>query len=421
MTTAPSPPAAGPAAPAAAASRPRLVGVDAARGVALLGMMAVHALYAFGADGDPTVAYSVSTGRSAAVFAVLAGVGIAFTTGRARVGADRAVPTAAGLTARAAVIGLVGLALGYTDAEIAAVILPYYAVLFVLAVPLVFLGTRTLIGLGVLAAFGMPVLGHLVRDGLAPPRLTNPSFGYLVTDPLGLLVELTLTGYYPALAWLAYLCVGIAVGRLTLSSARVAAGLLGAGAAVAVAAWAGSALLLGPLGGRARIEAAGTGALDVPVAEMLAFGGEGVTPTTSWWWLAVHAPHTSTPPDLLHTAGVAVALLGGLLLLGHVRGPAHRAVTVLLGPLAAAGAMTLTLYAAHVVFLNSPLDVFSAVGGYVFQVVVALLFALAWRQAVGRGPLDFLAGWAARRAQRAAQPRAPVHRGSHRLLTGSRR
>jgi hypothetical protein len=67
--------------------------------------------------------------------------------------------------------------------------------------------------------------------------------------------------------------------------------------------------------------------------------------------------------------------------------------------------MTLTLYAATVVFLNSPLDQFSPVGGYVFQVVAVLLFALGWRQAVGRGPLETavtaVANWARDGAVRA--------------------
>lgn len=401
-----------------AAPRARLLGVDAARGLALLGMMAVHALYAYDAAGDPTTTFSLLTGRSAAVFAVLAGVGIAFTTGRARLPRDRFRSSAVGLAARALVIGGIGLALGYTDAEIAAVILPYYAVLFLLAIPLVLLGTRTLAALGLGVAVVVPVLSHLVRDALPEPRLTNPSFGYLLTDPLGLIAELTVTGYYPAFAWTAYICLGIAVGRLRLSSVRVAARLFGAGAAVTVAAWGVSALLLGPLGGRARIDAAGTGSEDLPVTEFLGFGGEGVTPTTSWWWLAVRAPHTATPFDLLDTGGVAVAVLGALLLLGHVAGRGGTLVTAALAPLAAAGTMTLTLYTAHVVFMNSPLDVFGPLPGYLVQVLVALLFGLAWRQAVGRGPLEALATGASSAARRAVGGPGVRAEPSHQGITG---
>lgn len=379
----------------------RLVGVDATRGIALLAMMAVHALYVYGPDGEPTFSYSVSAGRSAATFAVLAGVGIAFMTRRDRVsspGEGRAA--AASLTARALAIGLVGLALGYTQAGIGAVILPYYAVLFLLAIPLVFLRTRTLVAAGCAIAVVVPVLSHLVRGALPEPRLGNPGFLYLLQDPGGLLAELTLTGYYPALPWMAYICAGLVVGRLRLSSVRVAAGLLGGGLAVAAAASGVSWLLMGPLGGREGIAASGTGA--GRVAQILTFGAEGTTPTSTWWWLATDAPHASTPPDLLHTAGSAVALLGGMLLLTHATGPKlSKAFQRVVTPLAVAGAMPLTIYTAHIVFMNSPLDVFGALTGYLVQVTVALAFALAWGATVGRGPLETVVARAARRARRA--------------------
>ena len=86
---------------------------------------------------------------------MLAGVGIAFLTGRRRVSLGRpAGEAAASLVARALVVGAIGLALGYTDPEIATVILPYYAVLFLIAVPLVLLPTPALVALGPAVAAG---------------------------------------------------------------------------------------------------------------------------------------------------------------------------------------------------------------------------------------------------------------------------
>ena len=389
--------------------RIRLVGVDATRGVALLGMMAVHALISFDEEEQPTVMYSLSAGRAAAVFAVLAGVGIAFLTGRRRVALGRPARQAlAVLSARAAVIGAIGLALGYADSDIAMVILPYYAVLFLIAVPLVLLPTPALVALGAAIPAGMPFLSHLVRADLPSTTGVNHSFADLFTDPVGMLQELLLTGEYPALPWATYVCTGIVVGRLRLQSSKTAAGLLLGGAAGAVAAVVLSAWLLGPMGGLLRLRAAGTGDKDVTVADILAFGADGVTPTNTTWWLAVQAPHTGNPLDLLHTTGTAVALLGALLLLGHVTTPVLRAaIDLVLAPLAAAGSMTLTLYTAHIVFMNSPLDNFDATQGYVVQVVVAVLFALLWRQTVSRGPLESLTTWTARRAA-GAPHRAPL-------------
>lgn len=87
------------------------------------------------------------------------------------------------------------------------------------------------------------------------------------------------------------------------------------------------------IGGEARLYATAgeRGPSDTEVSNLLVFGGDGVTPTGTWWWPATAAPHTSTPPDLIHTIGVTTALLGGMLLL------ARRAERYLL-PIAAAGA-----------------------------------------------------------------------------------
>jgi uncharacterized membrane protein len=234
----------------------RLVGVDATRGLALLGMMAVHSLWAYDDDGDVTWHYALAAGRSAATFALLAGIGIAFMTGRRRVPRGAWQATAASLAARAAVIAAVGLLLGWTDAGLATVILVYYAVLFVLAIPMVLLSTRVLLAVGTAIAVVVPVLSQLVRPALPAASGDNVTLGQLATDPLGSLVELTVTGLYPALPWMAYICIGIAIGRLRLSERRVAVRLLAVGAAVAVGAWAVSAVLLGPLGGGSRLYAA---------------------------------------------------------------------------------------------------------------------------------------------------------------------
>jgi uncharacterized membrane protein YeiB len=387
----------------------RNLGLDAARGVALAGMVAVHSLVVVDAGGNPTVVGQIAQGRSAALFAVLAGVGIALMTGRRRVrGGGDGAAAATTLLTRAVLLGALGLALGGLDAEIAAVILPYYAALFVLAVPLVFLGRRTLLALGVIGAGAIPVASHLLRRLVAPPALDNVTFGALVADPPAVLLELGLTGYYPALSWLPYLCVGMAVGRMRLSSARVAGGLLAGGAVAAAAAWLGSRLALGRFGGLAALQADAT-ARGLPpgvVDAALTVGPDGTTPATSWWWLAGVAPHSSTPPDLVHTAGVAVAVLGLMLLLDHVSRPLPRAAVALIrGPLAAVGGLALTLYTAHILFIGSPWDGFAPLTGYVVQVVVGVLFALGWRATAGRGPIESVVTAFSRGGARAARRR----------------
>ena len=67
-----------PGAPAHAPGRVR--GIDVARCLALVGMMTAHVLRGV-EDGSVTLTHQVVSGRSSALFAVLAGVGIVLVTG----------------------------------------------------------------------------------------------------------------------------------------------------------------------------------------------------------------------------------------------------------------------------------------------------------------------------------------------------
>ena len=352
----------------------RLAGVDAARGLALLGMAAVHVLPPTDPDGSPSLSDLVASGRSAALFAVLAGVGLALAFDR-RAGLPR---SAAAVLVRAVLIGAVGLALGLLETGVA-VILAYYAVFFVLALPWLRAGPRVLAGSAAAVALLAPCLSFAVRDRL-PPRDRSSPVPADLADPAQLLSELLLTGYYPGAVWVAYLLAGLAVGRLALRRTRTAVRLVLAGAVLAVGASALSALLLGPLGGYdalADVVQPDDGRTVEQVVDASRFGN---VPTTSPWWLATDAPHTSTPFDMAHTTGTALLVLGLALL---VRGRATR----LLSPLSAAGSMPLTLYTAHVAVLGLT-QADDPVRYYLVQVAVALVFALAWRRAVGRGPLE---------------------------------
>lgn len=384
------------------ARRGRIIGIDVARGLAILGMIAVHSLNQYNASGDPTWTYSLDAGRSAAIFAVLAGVSIALITGRRQLRrGPSATGQAAALIARALIIGVIGLALGYTDSQYGVVILAYYAVMFLLAVPLIYLGTRTLVALTIAFGVGLPVLSQWLRPHLPEMLEGQPSFDMLLQEPLSLASTLLFTGEYPALVWMTYVAAGLVLGRLALSSARVAAKLLGTGLALMAGASGLSWLVLNPLGGLDQIR----GYTDSEtVSNILAFGSDGSTPTTTWWWLGVGDAHTGTPIDLMATIGSTLAILGAILLLGHLRSPVLAGMTrVLLAPLAAIGAMSLTIYTAHIMFINSDFDVYSAWAGYVRQLIFMIVFALIWRATAGRGPLEGLVAAMTKRVCAGAQ------------------
>jgi Heparan-alpha-glucosaminide N-acetyltransferase, catalytic len=362
-------------------------------------MMAVHILPSTTADGRMSLPWALSAGKSAALFAVVAGVGIAMSSGRRQLPEGRIwTASAASLAVRAAVIGLVGLLLGaFVPIRDAAVILPYYAVLFVLAIPLLRLPVRWLVTLALVIAVVVPVLSHLVRGRLPSSIGANPAFGDLMQAPGRLAAELTLTGVYPALPWMAYLCIGLAVGRSRLSRG-VVVGFTIAGAGLALTASALSWVLLDVAGGRAELATVAMRSMSLEeYTDLLVWGAAGTLPTTSAWWLAVKSPHTTTPLDLLFTIGVAVAVLGTALALGRVAGPR---LGPRLGPLAAAGRMPLTLYAAHVLLLAAPVEPLPW-AEYSVHVAVLVGFALAWSRGFPRGPLEQLLWWATDTVRRA--------------------
>lgn len=391
-------------------TRPRLRGVDAARGIALLGMMAIHSLNLVNDDGTPTLPFTIAAGRAAALFAVLAGVGIAFMTGRAPVVGAKRLPTAAGLAGRALAIGAIGLLLGYTEGEYAVVILPYYSIMFLLAIPLVFLRTRVLVVLAGLVMVGVPALIELTRDFLPAPILENPSFVDVIGHPFEWIAEWTVTGEFPALPWLAYICAGIVIGRLRLTSSHTAAALLMVGTTVAVLSRIVSDVLILHAGGFDQIVER-SDMTRSQVLDLLAYGADGSVATDTWWGLALAAPHTSMPLDLLGTIGSAAAVIGAMILLEKLTGARiKRLLTIVTTPLAAAGSMTLTLYVLHIWFINSDYDNYSANTGYVIQVIAVLSIGLFVELTAGRGPLEAWVKLMADRSKQAAANRMSTRR-----------
>ena len=375
----------------------RLYGIDAARGLALLGMMATHLLPTFESNADltPTWIGLTFSGRAAALFAVLAGVGLALSTGKHKPLAGPELSAARrGVALRALVIAAVGLTLGGVEVNLA-IILVHYAVLFLCVLPFLGLEIKRLCAWAAGWILASPVLAYLLRPWLlaAEPPLKlghNPSWEDLAT-PSRLLADLFFTGYYPVFQWLSYLLVGLVIGRLMLTKALVPVVLLVAGTAVAVAAKALGVMAMENWGGRAALEAI-LNSPGYPLDSVLQVNLTGIPQEGSWWWLASAAPHSGTTLDLLHTSAVAAAVIGACLLLGRV---AAWVDLDLLLPLRGAGAMTLTLYAVHVWvvsgFYLKPLPAgWTEDGMYFAHAATAIIVGMVFVLLKWRGPLEWL-------------------------------
>ncbi len=365
-------PAAGiPETKSAASRRPRwrLRGVDAARAIAVLGMVMIH----FGPNPRPDTflgnLYGVSHGRASVLFALLAGVGVALLVGggvagdhsRGRPVRRPALLARGRLVLRGALLLPLGLWLQQLDHG-AFVILQYYAIYFLFAALVLTLPNRWLLAGGAAVLVGGPLV--YLWGVLAAPEWYAGGPASL-DDPVGKIVrDLLLAGKYPLVTWAAPLLVGLWIGRRNLAAAPVRWWLLGIGTVVAVAA---------------ALAADGFST---------AFGGTLEEPGASVFTnLLADEPHSQMPLWMLGAIGSACAVLGGMLLLAN-RLP--RATW----PLVATGQLALTVYVGHLLLLDAYPDLlkretvpeaFFTVGAFMLLAVVACTL---WRAALPRGPLE---------------------------------
>jgi len=363
----------------------RVPGVDIARGIAVLGMFTAHVGVTSADLGSVTGWLSIAHGRSSILFALVAGVSLALVTGRTEpVAGDALVRARARLLVRAVLLlGLVAL-LDLLGTRVA-LILGFYAAYFVLALPFLRWPPRRLAAVAlVVAVVGAPIAlwgpAVLVRAGFRLPR-----------DGSGAATDFILTGHYPAVVWMAYVFAGMAIGRCDLSSERLRTGMIigGLTAAAVCSVVAGTAIDVA--GGETAIE-------DQVTRTSGELGGQ-----TSWsspWptaaYLFLAGPHHDTTLEVIGSGGFAVAVLGLCLFAG-------RAGSRVLAPLAAVGALALTVYSLQIVAIwhwdligsttNGPLAVMT---------LVSLVAATAWRFFLGRGPIERLFAWV---AARVAPPR----------------
>ncbi len=314
----------------------RVVGVDVARGLAVLGMVVAHV-------GDDDAArlpggsswLEAFDGRSAAGFALLAGVSAALLSADAA----RVAHARVRILARAAFLVPLGLALEALGTPVV-IILPAYAVMFAMLTAALAWRPRTLIAVAGVVMVAAPPLVLWLRDAAGEPA-----------GPWAVLWQ----RYYPPLVWIAYLLVGLAVGRvLRLPTTPRTLVTWGAGlAALALAAGALAARALDP---------------SHPLLRPL----------------LTSEPHSSATVELLANTGVVLTVLGLCLIAGE-RWP--RTV----GPLAATGALALTAYTGQVVAIavlgrDVVFDPSAAVT--IAFVLITVTACTLWRAVLGRGPLE---------------------------------
>ena len=362
----------------------RITGLDAARGVALFGMIAIHILPAYSPfTGRPTLIWELFAGNAAALFALLAGVSVALITGANNPHKGRRLRRSrVSLAIRALIILVIGLALGEMRLPVYN-ILPYYGLMFLVAIAFTGMRIRSLLIWGGAFVILGPLAVYLVNSNIEYTVPTNPNFTSLFTIPQDTLITLIVGGVYPVVTWMAYICVGLALGRMDLRWLLTQARLILWGLLLLAGSTFISVFLIDQLGGFENLYLNTYGYDAEDIIDTLDYGPDGHLPTETLWWLAISAPHTNTPFSLLKSLGAAMLLLGVMLIVS-------RAMRSVLTPLIAAGSMSLTMYVAHLMLFVVLGDQIRANPAWWFvgQIIVLFLLATFWKAAFGRGPLE---------------------------------
>lgn len=334
----------------------RMIALDAARGLAVIGMIAVNT----GPRGDDEfleLIYRVPYGRASLLFVLLGGIGISLMTRRSREQHDP-LPWVS-LLWRCALLLLGGLALQELAHDVS-VILQIYALLILFCIPLLRAANRTLLLTAGLSALIGPLIWLAVQSQTDGRFDRDP---VSASDPLWeIFTGIVLTGPYPLIVWAAPFILGIWLGRLELTDSRVSTRLIIWGAVGAIGARGASLLLV-------------------------AIFGES-TSHLAWQRLFSSVAHSQMPLWVIGGTGSAVFVLGACL---KIRTWSHP----LASPLVFLGQLALTAYVGHLLILAlivrpGPDTLLQGVIASASTVLALMAFAWLWRQRFTRGPLEVL-------------------------------
>lgn len=357
----------------APSSRSRILAIDAARGLALIGMVIVNV----GPREPDSIWHRLwlaPYGRASVLFVLVAGIAMTYLFRSSRSQRPWVI-----IAWRSLLLMLGGLALGLLPHDVN-VILPIYGVLFAVSIILRLLPSPALVAVGLAFAILGPIWFitegfHHVGD---PPGVLT-----LEERPGDLVHSLFLTRPYPLVVWIVPFVAGMLLGRIDLNNRHVQGRIILGGAVAAVVGFVVPEMV-----------AAFAGDIDSGYALLLTGAAHGQMPL----WLI----------SAIGSGALTVALLAR-----YWDRLAHR-----LGFLVDTGQMALTLYVAHLLILAvvRPSGGFDFLGGALTSVLMVVAFcvlAVVWRRRFGVGPFERVlrGGWLARAAGAGTSTAPPQSRG----------
>lgn len=370
----------------------RIVGLDLARAVAIVGMTADH----FGpASWAPWM-----TGWPSILFAFLSGMSMALMTGR---GLATGVPVPQ-IRRRIAVRGLILLLIGILLASAGPdmiIVLSTLGASFLLCTALVSLSGPALLALGAAGTVVLPQLSYWLRQNVFPmtgdelavvPRLDH----FTSLEGIGVAVRaLLLDGMYPTLTWLPVIVLGMGVMTVGVDGTKRAIWLF-VGAVAAVTSGVFTWVVVTVFDVRPMMMQL----MDLPLRDLAdatdttVFGAwrlfsTSMGSTSSAGDLLLSGAHSGSTPDLLLNTGISLVLVTLCLWAGDYLGRWAF-------PLAALGSCAFTVYvgqASASAAINHWLpDVRDEPGVSLLPLAcylgISLVFCMVWKRYFRRGPLE---------------------------------
>ncbi|WP_173922349.1 heparan-alpha-glucosaminide N-acetyltransferase domain-containing protein [Agromyces sp. Marseille-P2726] len=350
----------------------RVDGVDAARGLALIGMFVAHVAPVV-ASVEVTQLLSIAEERPRLLFALTAGIGLGFISGGAAPITEGRDTLRRQIAIRAVILIVLGFLIWALLNPLVFIILDVYGVAFLIMLPLLFLRPWVALALGV----GLVV----IAPGLAELGARTEFVQAVRQTPVKFLSDWVVGGAYPVIVWVPVMLIGLALARLDLARARVLA----------------AAALIGSL----------AAAVFLPIAASMP-GPEVVSEAS--WSVPLHESIMT-----VGNVGVCVVVVAALVAVTALaRPPVRRVARTLLSPIIAMGAMPLSIYTIHLVVIAGAKRTENGVVTddswplLIGLVVGSMVFAWLWRRYVGRGPLEQVLRWASGRdrADAATAPEA---------------
>lgn len=203
----------------------RIEGLDFARALAMFGMLIVNFKIIMGAVGngpDWLIWFTeLFEGRASATFVMLAGIGVALMTRKARNGGSPTIikENRMSLIKRSAFLFILGLLLYVADWT--GDILHYYGVYMLIASFLIAASTKFMIIISSLFLISSQIL-QVIMNYLKGWHPEQPFMEYLDFWTIeGFLRNLLFNGYHPVFPWVCFFLLGMILGRLDLSKKAI--------------------------------------------------------------------------------------------------------------------------------------------------------------------------------------------------------